>query len=54
METLSVTHIQNVKSYKNLYISPNGKKLAVVISNDGEDQIEIYKTDRWKLDKVSS
>ncbi|XP_029040069.1 WD repeat-containing protein WRAP73-like [Osmia bicornis bicornis] len=52
LENLSVTHIQNVKSsYKKLYVSPNGKKLAVVISNEGEDQIEIYKTDRWKLDK---
>ncbi|XP_012148487.2 WD repeat-containing protein WRAP73 isoform X1 [Megachile rotundata] len=52
LEDKNVTHIQNVKStFKKLHFSPNGNKLAVVISNEGEEHIEIYRTDRWKLDK---
>ncbi|KZC05190.1 WD repeat-containing protein WRAP73 [Dufourea novaeangliae] len=54
LESQNVIHIQNVKScYHKLHFSPNGKKLALIIANEGEDAIEIYKTDTWKLYKVS-
>ncbi|XP_078039397.1 WD repeat-containing protein WRAP73 isoform X1 [Augochlora pura] len=52
LENRSVNHIQNVKSsFYNLNFSPNGKKMAVVVSNEGEDSIEIYNTITWKLYK---
>lgn len=52
LENQSVIHIQNVKSFfHKLYFSPNGDKLAVVVSIESKDNIEIYKTDIWKLNK---
>ncbi|XP_043791044.1 WD repeat-containing protein WRAP73-like [Apis laboriosa] len=52
LENQSVIHIQNVKSFfHKLYFSPNGNKLAVVVSIESKDNIEIYKTDTWKLNK---
>ena len=50
-----MTRIQNVKSsFRKLHFTPNGSRLAVVVSNEGQDSIEIYKTDVWKLSKVSN
>lgn len=40
--------------FHKLYFSPNGNKLAVVVSIENKDNIEIYKTDTWKLNKVSN
>ncbi|XP_017757311.1 PREDICTED: WD repeat-containing protein WRAP73-like [Eufriesea mexicana] len=55
LENQNVTHIQNVKSsFHKLYFSPNGYKLATVVTNEGKDNIEVYKTDTWKLNKVSN
>lgn len=55
LDDQSVTHIQNTKSsFHKLYFSPDGNKLAVVVSIEGNDNIEIYKTDTWKLSKVNS
>ncbi|KAF3426059.1 hypothetical protein E2986_13246 [Frieseomelitta varia] len=52
LENQSVTHIQNVKSsFNKLYFTPDGNKLAVVVSIEGNNNIEIYKTDTWKLSK---
>ncbi|XP_031830942.2 WD repeat-containing protein WRAP73 isoform X1 [Nomia melanderi] len=52
LENRNVNHIQNVKSsLNNLHFTPNGKKLAIIVSNEGEDTIEIYKTNTWKLHK---
>ncbi|XP_054015028.1 WD repeat-containing protein WRAP73-like [Hylaeus anthracinus] len=52
LENRSVTYIQNVKtSFGKLHFSPNGIELAIIVSNEGEDSIEIYKTDTWKLSK---
>ncbi|XP_031830945.2 WD repeat-containing protein WRAP73 isoform X3 [Nomia melanderi] len=53
LENRNVNHIQNVKSsLNNLHFTPNGKKLAIIVSNEGEDTIEIYKTNTWKLHKI--
>ncbi|XP_076167676.1 WD repeat-containing protein WRAP73 [Ptiloglossa arizonensis] len=52
LENRNVTHIQNVKSsFHKLQYSSNGNELAVIVSNEGKDSIEIYKTDTWKLSK---
>ncbi|XP_076247470.1 WD repeat-containing protein WRAP73 isoform X2 [Calliopsis andreniformis] len=52
LENRNVTHIQNMKSsFHKLHFSPDGSKLAVVVSNENQDSIEIYKTDTWKLSK---
>ncbi|XP_076685720.1 WD repeat-containing protein WRAP73 isoform X2 [Andrena cerasifolii] len=52
LENRNVTRIQNVKSsFHKLHFTPNGSRLAVVVSNEGQDSIEIYKTDVWKLSK---
>lgn len=51
----SVIHIEDLKSStsKGFDFSPNGKRLAVIVSDNGQDTVEIYKTKDWKLSRVS-
>ena len=52
----SVTYIPNLKSsaVKGVEFSPNGKYLAVIVSENGQDNVDIYKTKDWKLSRVST
>ncbi|XP_031784335.1 WD repeat-containing protein WRAP73 isoform X2 [Nasonia vitripennis] len=49
----SVIHIEDLKSSTNkgFEFSPNGKHLAVIVSDNGQDTVEIYKTKDWKLSR---
>jgi WD40 repeat protein len=51
----NVIHIQNLKSsaIKGIEFSPNGLCLAVIVSDKGRDNVDIYKTKDWKLSRVS-
>ncbi|XP_032664511.1 WD repeat-containing protein WRAP73-like isoform X2 [Odontomachus brunneus] len=48
-----VSYIQNVKTsaFDKLRFSPNGTKLAVIITEENKDIVEIYKTDNWKISR---
>lgn len=54
-ESSSVTHIQHLKSSsnENLPFSPDGKMLALIVTDDGNNSVELYETTEWKLKKVS-
>ncbi|XP_024873154.1 WD repeat-containing protein WRAP73-like isoform X1 [Temnothorax curvispinosus] len=53
LEEQTVSHIQNVKSssFDKLHFSPNCKRLAVIITEEGQDTVEIYKTENWKISR---
>ncbi|KAH0955637.1 hypothetical protein HN011_000689 [Eciton burchellii] len=48
-----VSHIQNLKTstFDKLRFSPSGNRLAVIVTEEGKDQVEIYKTDSWKISR---
>lgn len=52
LENRSVTYIQSIKSSASraLHFSPDGKRLALVVSN-GESNVAIYKTNSWKISR---
>lgn len=56
LEEQTVSYIQNVKtsSFDKLHFSPNGKRLAVIVTEEGQDTVEIYKTENWKISRVST
>lgn len=56
MEDQTVSYIQNLKTsaFDKLHFNPSGKKLAVIITEEGQDKVEIYKTENWKISRVSS
>ncbi|XP_011695854.1 PREDICTED: WD repeat-containing protein WRAP73-like isoform X3 [Wasmannia auropunctata] len=53
LEEQSVSYIQNVKSssFDQLRFSPNGKRLAVIVTEEGQDRVEIYKTENWRISR---
>lgn len=55
LDSRDVTYIRNLKSSanKSLAFSPNGKSLALIVTDNGVDSVEIYKTDGWKISRVS-
>lgn len=55
LEDQTVSHIQNLKTsaFDKLHFNPDGKKLAVIVTEEGQDNVEIYKTDNWKISRVS-
>ncbi|TGZ32433.1 WD repeat-containing protein 8, partial [Temnothorax longispinosus] len=56
LEEQTVSHIQNVKSssFDKLHFSLNCKRLAVIVTEEGQDTVEIYKTENWKISRVST
>ncbi|XP_071558523.1 WD repeat-containing protein WRAP73 isoform X2 [Temnothorax nylanderi] len=52
LEEQTVSYIQNIKSssFDKLHFSPNGKRLAVIVT-EGQDTVEIYKTENWKISR---
>lgn len=34
--------------------SPNGDRLAVIITDNGHETVDIYKTFNWKISRVSN
>ncbi|XP_066603133.1 WD repeat-containing protein WRAP73-like [Prorops nasuta] len=54
MENQTVSFIQNLKSSvsNQLYFSPNGERLAIITTDNGQDAVEIYKTSSLKISKV--
>ncbi|KAL0111798.1 hypothetical protein PUN28_013170 [Cardiocondyla obscurior] len=55
LEEQTVSYIQNVKSssFDELHFSPNGERLAIIITEEGQDVVAIYKTENWRLSRVS-
>lgn len=55
LENQTVSHVQNLKTsaFDKLHFNPDGKKLAVIVTKEGQDNVEIYRTDNWKLSRVS-
>lgn len=55
LEDQAVSYIQNVKSssFDKLHFSPNGNRLAIIVT-EGQDIVEIYKTENWKISRVST
>jgi len=55
LEDQNVSYIQNLKTsaFDKLHFNPNGKKLAVIITEEDRDKVEIYKTENWKISRVS-
>lgn len=53
LEDQTVSHIQNLKTstFDKLYFNPDGQKLAVIVTEEDEDKVEIYKTDNWKISR---
>ncbi|XP_039308621.1 WD repeat-containing protein WRAP73 isoform X1 [Solenopsis invicta] len=53
LEEQTVSYIQNVKSssFDKLHFSPNGKRLAVIVTEEGQDTVEIYKAENWKISR---
>ncbi|XP_050445622.1 WD repeat-containing protein WRAP73-like isoform X1 [Cataglyphis hispanica] len=51
LEDQTLSHIQNLKTsaFDKLHFNPDGKKLAVIVTEEGQDNVEIYKTDNWKI-----
>jgi len=56
LEEQTVSYIQNVKSssFDKLHFNPNGERLAVIVTEEGQDTVEIYKTENWKISRVST
>lgn len=55
MESQTISHIQNLKTsaFDKLHFNPDGKKLAVIVTEEDQDNVEIYRADDWKLSRVS-
>lgn len=55
LEEQTVLYIQNIKSssFDKLHFSPNGERLAVIVTEKGLDAVEIYKTENWRISRVS-
>ncbi|XP_012054489.1 PREDICTED: WD repeat-containing protein WRAP73-like [Atta cephalotes] len=53
LEEQTVSYIQNIKSssFDKLHFSPNGEKLAVIVTEVDQDTVEIYKTQNWKISR---
>ncbi|KAL2726974.1 WD repeat-containing protein WRAP73-like isoform X3 [Vespula squamosa] len=53
LEDNSVLHISNLKSsvFNKLMFSPNGDRLAVIITDNGHETVDIYKTFNWKISR---
>ncbi|XP_046816933.1 WD repeat-containing protein WRAP73-like isoform X2 [Vespa crabro] len=53
LEDNSVLHIPNLKSsaFNKLMFSPNGDRLAVIITDNGNETVDIYKTFNWKISR---
>ncbi|KAL0111796.1 hypothetical protein PUN28_013170 [Cardiocondyla obscurior] len=53
LEEQTVSYIQNVKSssFDELHFSPNGERLAIIITEEGQDVVAIYKTENWRLSR---
>lgn len=51
-----MSYIQNVKSssFDKLRFSPNGDRLAIIVTENGQDIVEIYKTANWNISRVST
>lgn len=56
LEDQTVSYIQNVKTsaFDKLHFSPSGKRLAVIITDEAQDTVEIFKTNNWKISRVSN
>ncbi|EGI64579.1 WD repeat-containing protein 8 [Acromyrmex echinatior] len=56
LEEQTVSYIQNIKSssFDKLHFSPNGERLAVIVTEVDQDTVEIYKTQNWKISRVST
>ncbi|XP_011870637.1 PREDICTED: WD repeat-containing protein WRAP73-like isoform X2 [Vollenhovia emeryi] len=53
LEEQTVSYIQNVKSssFDKVHFSPDGKRLAAIVTEEGQDTVEIYKTENWKISR---
>ncbi|EZA56444.1 WD repeat-containing protein [Ooceraea biroi] len=53
LEEHTVSYIQNLKTsaFDKVHFSPSGDRLAVIVTEEGKDQVEIYKTDSWKISR---
>ncbi|KAG5332157.1 WRP73 protein, partial [Acromyrmex heyeri] len=53
LEEQTVSYIQNIKSssFDKLRFSPNGERLAVIVTEVDQDIVEIYKTQNWKISR---
>lgn len=53
MEEHTLLHIQNLKTsaFDKLHFSPDGNRLAVIAAGEGKDQVDIYKTDTWRISR---
>ncbi|XP_011505529.1 PREDICTED: WD repeat-containing protein WRAP73-like [Ceratosolen solmsi marchali] len=49
----NVVYIEHLKSsaVKGIEFSPNGASLAIIISDNGQDSVDVYKTKDWKLSR---
>ncbi|XP_015171800.1 PREDICTED: WD repeat-containing protein WRAP73-like [Polistes dominula] len=53
LEDNSVLHIPNLKSsvFNKLMFSPNDDRLAVIVTDNGHETVDIYKTSHWKISR---